>query len=161
MNSSTEDFFQIFSGFCPFARAAQSEVSAAASGRSIVVTYNHSTGIHVSPNPAGRACIVDRVLISAFGTSNDGGQTWKRGFTPPSVGATETFGDPSVGVEHGVFYFANLAADAIHGQNSSEQVHRWWKYLGPWRRSWWRRRQLHLRCNRGLPRQMIVTHAIS
>jgi hypothetical protein len=50
---------------------------------------------------------------------------------PPSVGATETFGDPSVGVDrHGVFYFANLAADAIHGHDPSEQVHRWWKYLG-------------------------------
>jgi hypothetical protein len=35
---------------------------------------------------------------------------------PPSVGASETFGDPSVGVDrHGNFYFANLAADAIHG----------------------------------------------
>jgi hypothetical protein len=32
------------------------------------------------------------------------------------VGGTGTFGDPSVGVDrHGVFYFANLAADAMHG----------------------------------------------
>jgi hypothetical protein len=116
VNDPSEDYVQIFSGFRPFVRATQSEVSAAASGRNIVVTYNDSAGIHVSPNPSGPGLIVDRVLISAFGTSNDGGKTWKRGSIPPSVGATQTFGDPSVGVDrHGVFYFANLAADAIHG----------------------------------------------
>jgi hypothetical protein len=116
VNDPSEDYVQIFSGFRPFVRATQSEVSAAASGRNIVVTYNDSTGIHVSPNPSGPGLIVDRVLISAFGTSNDGGKTWKRGFMPPSAGAAETFGDPSVGVDrHGVFYFANLAADTIHG----------------------------------------------
>jgi hypothetical protein len=35
---------------------------------------------------------------------------------PPSVGASERFDDPSVGVDrHGNFYFANLAADTAHG----------------------------------------------
>ena len=35
---------------------------------------------------------------------------------PPSAGAAETFGDPSIGVDrHGNFYFANLAADQTHG----------------------------------------------
>jgi hypothetical protein len=107
---------QIFTGFRPFVRATQSEVSAAAFGLNIVVTYNDSTGIHVSPNPSGPGLIVDQVLLSGFATSNDGGQTWKSGFFPPSAGASETFGDPSVGVDrHGVFYFANLAADAVHG----------------------------------------------
>jgi len=110
------DFVQIFPGFRPFVRATQSEVSAAASGRHIVVTYNNSAGIHVSPDPSGPGLIVDRVQLSGFAASSDGGQTWKNGFIPPSAGASETFGDPSVGVDrHGVFYFANLAADSVHG----------------------------------------------
>src|SRR5262249_15560943 len=42
-NSAIEDYAQIFSGFRPFVRATQSEVSTAAFGRNIVVTYNDST----------------------------------------------------------------------------------------------------------------------
>jgi hypothetical protein len=114
VNNPSGDYVQIFPGFRPFVRATQSEVSAAASGRNIVVTYNDSTGIHVSPNPSGPGLITDRVQISGFATSNDGGKTWSKGFIPPSAGASETFGDPSVGVDrHGVFYFANLAANAL------------------------------------------------
>jgi hypothetical protein len=116
VNNPLNDYVQIFTGFRPFVRATQSEVSTAASGRNIVVTYNDSTGIHVSPNPSGPGLIVDRVQISGFATSNDGGKTWGSGYMPPSAGATETFGDPSLGVDrHGNFYFANLAADASHG----------------------------------------------
>lgn len=112
VNSPTEDYFQIFTGFRPFVRATQSEVSAAAFGPNIVVTYNDSTGIHVSPNPSGPGLIVDRVQLSGFATSNDGGQTWKSGFIPPSAGASETLGDPSIGSDrHGLFYFANLGAN--------------------------------------------------
>jgi hypothetical protein len=114
VNSPTADgIVQIFPGFRPFVRATQSEVSAAASGRNIVVTYNDSTGIHVSPNPSGPGLIVDRVQLSGFATSNDNGQTWNSGFFPGSAGTTDTFGDPSVGVDrHGAFYFANLADNA-------------------------------------------------
>ncbi|HJZ71625.1 MAG TPA: sialidase family protein [Vicinamibacterales bacterium] len=117
VNSSTEDFVQIFTGFRPFVRATQSEVSTAAHGKDIVVTYNDSTGIHVSPNPNGPGLIVDRVRLSGFATSNDGGKTWTSGFMPPAAGAGETFGDPSVGVDrHGNFFFAQLADDAAgHG----------------------------------------------
>jgi hypothetical protein len=116
VNDPAQTAIQIFTGFRPFVRATRSETSAAAFGRNIVVTYNNSTGIHVSPNPSGPGLIVDRVQISGFSVSNDGGLTWKSGFIPPSVGASETFGDPSVGVDRlGNFYFANLAADALHG----------------------------------------------
>lgn len=116
VNNPLQDFVQIFTGFRPFVRATQSEVSAAAFGQNIVVTFNDSSGIHVSPNPSGPGLIVDRVQLSSFATSNDGGMTWMTGSIPPSAGASETFGDPSVGVDrHGVFYFANLAADAMHG----------------------------------------------
>jgi hypothetical protein len=117
VNSSTGDFIQIFAGFRPFVRATRSEVSTAASGRNIVVTYNDSTGIHVSPNPNGAGLIVDRVRLSGFAFSNDDGKTWTSGFMPPAAGAGETFGDPSVGVDrHGNFFFANLADDAAgHG----------------------------------------------
>ena len=76
----------------------------AAFGRNIVVTYNNSTGIHVIRNPSGPGLVADRVQLSGFSSSNDGGQTWKSGFIPPSAGATDTFGDPSIGVDrHGVF----------------------------------------------------------
>ena len=115
-NDPSLDYIQIFAGFRPFVRFTQSEVSAAAFGRNIVVTYNNSAGLHVSPNPSGPGLITDRVKLSGFSVSNDGGQTWTSGFMPPSAGGSQTFGDPSVGVDrHGVFYFANLAADATHG----------------------------------------------
>jgi hypothetical protein len=110
------DYIQIFAGFRPFVRFTQSEVSAAASGRNIVVTYNNSAGLHVIANPNGPGLITDRVLLSGYSVSNDGGQTWSSDFMPPSADGTQTFGDPSVGVDrHGVFYFANLAADQAHG----------------------------------------------
>ena len=116
VNDPNGDFVQIFTNFRPFVRATQSEVSVAAFNRNIVTTYNNSAGIHVSPNPSGLGLIVDRVQISGFAVSNDGGKSWNSGFIPPAAGAAETFGDPSVGVDrHGVFYFANLAADALHG----------------------------------------------
>lgn len=116
VNDPNGDFVQIFTNFRPFVRATQSEVSVAAFNRQIVTTYNNSAGIHVSPNPNGPGLIVDRVQISGFAVSNDGGKSWKSGFIPPAAGAAETFGDPSVGVDrHGVFYFANLAADTTHG----------------------------------------------
>jgi hypothetical protein len=117
VNDPAQTTIQTFTGFRPFVRATRSETSAAASGKNIVVTYNNSTGIHVSPNPSGPGLIVDRVQLSGYSTSNDGGQTWKSGYIPGSVGTTDTFGDPSVDVDrHGVFYFANLAANAAgHG----------------------------------------------
>lgn len=116
VNVPSTDYVQIFSGFRPFVHATQSEVSTAAFGRNIVVTYNDSTGIHVSPNPSGPGLITDQVLLSSFSVSNDGGRTWTRGRMPPAEGAAETFGDPSIGVDrHGVFYFANLAATAPSG----------------------------------------------
>ena len=114
-NNPPADYVQIFAGFRPFVHAIQSEVSMAASGRSIVVTYNDSAGLHVSPNPSGPGLIVDRVFLSGFANSQDGGATWTPGFIPPSPNG-ETFGDPSVGVDrHGNFYFANLAADNTSG----------------------------------------------
>lgn len=124
-NVPSGDYVQQFTGFRPFVRATQSEVSTAASGRNIVLGYNNSAGIHISPNPNGPGLVVDRVQLSGYATSNDGGRTWTNGFLPPSHGAAETFGDPSLGVDrHGVFYYATLAADATgHGSiqvNSSK-----------------------------------------
>jgi|KBSMisStandDraft_5_1062788.scaffolds.fasta_scaffold01260_13 hypothetical protein len=114
VNDPSLDYIQIFPGFRPFVHFTQSEVSAAASGRHVVTTYNNSAGIHVTPNPSGPGLIVDRVRLSGFSVSHDGGQTWASGFMPPAAGATQTFGDPSVGVDrHGVFYFANLGADSL------------------------------------------------
>jgi hypothetical protein len=118
VNDPSRDFVQIFAGFRPFVRATQSEVSSAAFGRNLVVTFNDSSGLHVAPNPSGPGLIVDRVLLSGFSVSNDGGRTWATGRMPPAAGATETFGDPSVGVDrHGVFFFAQLGTTAhdAHG----------------------------------------------
>jgi len=109
VNVPSTDYTQIFTRFRPFVHAIQSEVSTAAFGHDIVVTYNDSTGIHVSPNPIGPGLVVDQVLLSSFSVSNDGGKSWTKGRMPPAANATATFGDPSVGVDrHGVFYFANL-----------------------------------------------------
>jgi hypothetical protein len=112
VNSPNEDYVQIFPGFRPFVHATQSEVSAAAFGRDIVVTYNDSAGLHVSPNPGG-GLIVDRVRLSGYAVSHDGGKAWTSGFMPPAPGGSDTFGDPSIGVDrHGNFYFANLGLSA-------------------------------------------------
>jgi hypothetical protein len=114
VNDPGLDYIQIFPDFRPFVHSTQSEVAAAAFGHNIVSTYNNSAGIHVSSSFSGPFLVVDQVHLSGFSVSNDGGQTWKSGFIPPAAGATDTFGDPSVGVDrHGVFYFANLAADAL------------------------------------------------
>jgi hypothetical protein len=111
VNDPSSDYTQIFTGFRPFVRATQSEVSAAAFGRNLVVTFNDSAGLHVSPS--GTGLITDRVRFSSYSVSNDGGKTWKTGSMPAAAGASQTFGDPSVGVDrHGVFYFAHLGANA-------------------------------------------------
>jgi hypothetical protein len=116
VNDPAQTQVQIFPGFRPFVRATRSEVSAAAFGRNIVVTYNNSTGIHVSPNPNGPGLIVDRVMLSGYSTSNDGGATFSSAYMPLSTANGVTAGDPSIGVDrHGNFYFANLAADDVHG----------------------------------------------
>ena len=117
VNDPLGDVIQIFAGFRPFVRATQSEVALAANGRDIVVTYNNSAGIHVTPRlvpPPG--LVTDSVRISGFSTSNDGGQTWTSGFMPTPAGGGSTSGDPSIGVDrHGVFYFAQLAASVAAG----------------------------------------------
>jgi hypothetical protein len=116
-NLPSGDYVQQFPGFRPFVHATQSEVSTAAFGKHIVLGYNNSAGLHVSPNPSGPGLVVDRVQLSGFAASADGGQTWSNGFLPPSHSASDTFGDPSVGVDrHGVFYYATLGVDSTnHG----------------------------------------------
>jgi len=86
VNDPTQDYIQIFPLFRPFVHATQSETSMAAFGRNIVVTYNNSAGIHLSLFHGGPGLIVDSVQLSGFSVSNDGGQTWKSGYIPNSVG---------------------------------------------------------------------------
>ena len=115
VNDPARDYVQTFPGFRPFVHSIQSETSAAAFGRNIVVTFNDSSGFHVSPNPTGPGVIVDQVLLSGFSVSNDGGRSWTHGSMPPPAGGglSSTAGDPSIGVDRkGVFYFAGLGADA-------------------------------------------------
>jgi hypothetical protein len=115
VNDPAQDYLQIFTGARPLLHAVQSETSMAAFGRNIVVTYNNSTGIHVIPSPSGPGLVIDRVNLSGFSSSTDGGQTWNSGFIPLAAGALGSNGDPSIGVDRfGVFYFANLAFDPTH-----------------------------------------------
>jgi len=79
-NDPSLDYIQIFSGFRPFVHFTQSETSVAASGQTIVATYNSSAGIHLIPNPSGPGLVFDRIQISAFSTSTDGGRTFTSGF---------------------------------------------------------------------------------
>jgi len=115
-NFPSGDYVQQFTGFRPLVNAVQSEVSTAAFGKNIVLGYNNSAGIHIVPNPSGPGLIADRVQISGFAASNNGGKSWTNGFLPGSHGATETDGDPSGGVDrHGKFYYATLATDSLGG----------------------------------------------
>ena len=113
VNDPKLDNIQIFTGLRPFVRFTQSETSVAAFKRNIVATYNSSAGIHLIPNPGG-GLIADRVFLSGFSHSSDGGKNWKSGFFPPLPGSIFTFGDPSVDVDRkGNFFFAGLGADAM------------------------------------------------
>ncbi|HEY3440285.1 MAG TPA: sialidase family protein [Paludibaculum sp.] len=113
VNFPSSDYIQVFTGFRPFVHSTQSEVSTAASGRNIVVGFNDSSGIHVSPNPSGPGLVVDSIQLSGVSVSHDSGQTWTRGFLPPSPQGKGTFGDPSLGVDrNGNFYYATLAANS-------------------------------------------------
>lgn len=116
VNDATLDTIQIFPFFRPFVHFTESETSVAASGQNIVATYNSSAGIHLRPasppNPPG-SLLVDRVNLSGFSTSNDGGQTWTSGFFPTAGQAGATEGDPALGVDRaGNFHFAGLGTDA-------------------------------------------------
>ena len=72
-NVTSVDYVQQFPGFRPFVRATQSEV------------YNNSVGIHVGPNHSGPGLVVDRVQLSGFAASDDGGRTWTNSCLPPTM----------------------------------------------------------------------------
>lgn len=112
-NDPLLDNIQIFPGFRPFVHFTQSETSVAAFGRTIVATYNNSAGLHLVPNPNGPGLVFDRIQISGFSTSTDGGKTFTSGYFPGVGGIPFSFGDPSVDVDrHGNFFFAQLGQDA-------------------------------------------------
>lgn len=128
-NDPALDFFQSFPGFRTFLHTTQSETSVAAFGRTIVTTYNSSAGLHIIPNPSGPGLVFDRIQLSAFSTSTDGGQTFTSGFFPGVGGIPVSFGDPSIDVDrHGNFFFAQLGSDlagngALTVNSSSDGLH--------------------------------------
>jgi hypothetical protein len=128
-NDPALDNIQMFPGFRSFVHTTQSETSVAAFGRTVVATYNNSAGLHLIPNPSGPGLVFDRIQISGFSTSTDGGQTFTSGYFPGVQGIPFTFGDPSVDVDrHGNFYFAQLGQDvkgngAITVNTSSDGLH--------------------------------------
>lgn len=134
VNDATLDTIQTFPFFRPFVHFTESETSVAASGQNIVATYNTSAGIHLipapPPNPPG-SLLVDRVNLSGFSTSIDGGQTWTSGFFPTAGPGGATEGDPALGVDRaGNFHFAGLGTDAsghfgIIVNNSSDGGQTW------------------------------------
>lgn len=112
VNNPLLDSIQVFPGFRPFVHSTQSETSVATFGRTIVATYNTSAGIHLIPNPNGPGLVFDRIQISGFSTSTDGGKTFTSGFFPGVSGIPFSFGDPSIDVDrHGNFFFAQLGQD--------------------------------------------------
>ena len=129
VNNPRLDYIQIFPGFRPFVHATQSETSVAAFGRTIVATYNNSAGMHLIPNPSGPGLVFDRIQISGFSTSTDGGKTFKTGFFPGVQGIPFSFGDPSIDIDRrGNFYYAQLGQDvagngAITVNKSSDGLH--------------------------------------
>jgi len=126
VNDPLLDSIQIFPGFRPFVHSTQSETSVAAFGRTIVATYNTSAGMHLVPVPGGLG--FDRIQISGFSTSTDGGKTFTSGFFPGVQGIPFSFGDPSIDVDgRGNFYYAQLGQDvdgtgAITVNSSSDGV---------------------------------------
>src|ERR1700730_11916766 len=81
-NNPLLDSIQIFPGFRPFVHSTQSETSIAVFEHTIVATYNTSAGIHLILNPTGPGLAFDRIQISGFSTSTDGGKTFTSGFFP-------------------------------------------------------------------------------
>ena len=130
-NDPLLDTIQMFTGFRSFVHSTQSETSVAAFGRTIVATYNTSAGLHVIPNPSGPGLVFDRIQLSGFSTSTDGGQTFTSGFFPGVGGIPVSFGDPSIDVDRlGNFFFAQLGEDlnangAVTVNSSSDGIH--WK----------------------------------
>jgi len=126
VNNPLFDSIQIFPGFRPFVHSTQSETSVAVFGRTIVATYNNSAGIHLVPVPGGLG--FDRIQISGFSTSTDGGKSFTTGFFPGVQGIPFTFGDPSIDVDRrGNFFYAQLGQDvagngAITVNKSSDGV---------------------------------------
>jgi hypothetical protein len=128
-NDPLLDNIQMFPGFRSFVHSTQSETSVAAFGRTIVSTYNSSAGLHLIPNPSGPGLVFDRIQLSGFSTSTDGGQTFTSGFFPGVGGIPVSFGDPSVDVDrHGNFFYAQLGQDlngngAVTVNSSSDGLH--------------------------------------
>ena len=113
VNNPLLDSIQVFKGFRPFVHATQSETSIATFGRTVVATYNSSAGMHLIPNPSGAGLVYDRIQLSGFSTSTDGGKTFKSGFFPGVDNVPFSYGDPSVDVDrNGKFYYAQLGQDA-------------------------------------------------
>ncbi len=135
VNDPSLDTIQIFPNFRPFVHFVQSETSVAASGRNVVATYNTSAGLHLIPAPAPPSppgsLLVDRVNLSGFSTSSDGGQTWSSGFLPAAGPKGATDGDPALGSDRsGNFHFAGLGTDAdgnfgIIANNSTDGGQTW------------------------------------
>jgi len=134
VNDPAFDSIQIFPGFRPFLHLVESETSVAAVGRNIVATYNTSAGLHLIPAPPPfppGTLLVDRVNLSGFSTSSDGGKTWTSGFLPAAGPNGATEGDPALGSDRsGNFHFAGLGTDAnghfgIVANNSSDGGQTW------------------------------------
>ncbi len=134
VNDPALDTIQIFPNFRPFLHLVESETSVAAVGRNVVATYNSSAGLHLIPAPPPfppGSLLVDRVNISAFSTSSDGGQTWTSGFLPTAGPNGATDGDPTLGSDRsGNFHFVGLGTDAsghfgIIANNSSDGGQTW------------------------------------
>ncbi|HXB70612.1 MAG TPA: sialidase family protein [Candidatus Acidoferrales bacterium] len=113
INNPALDHTVTFAGTRPFEFSTQSETSATAFGKHIVVGYNSSAASVVQR--IGTGLFLTQALFSAYSVSHDGGQTWTSGFVPPAAAATSpfTFGDPALALDrNGNVYYASLGTDA-------------------------------------------------
>jgi hypothetical protein len=113
INNPALDHTVTFAGTRPFEFSTQSETSATAFGRHIVVGYNSSAASVVQRFPQG--LFLTQALFSGYSVSHDGGQTWTSGFVPPvSPNFPFTFGDPSLALDrNGNVFYASLGVDAV------------------------------------------------
>jgi hypothetical protein len=108
VNDPSLDTIHYVPGTRPYEKSTQSETSAVAQGRHIVVGYNSSAD---QPQRADGSYIHRH--LSGYSYSDDGGKTWTSGFVPPNTGSGYTFGDPALAADRaGTVYYAGLGTTA-------------------------------------------------
>jgi hypothetical protein len=116
VNDPSEDNIQTVATWkWPLEFTINCEPTVAADGNNIVVSYSHDRQLitrYAGNQKSGPYQFAYR-LISHYGVSHDGGQTWRSTFIPPPPGSIYTYGDTVVVADRaGNFYYSTLGRDA-------------------------------------------------